>query len=247
MPVPEPMQEQVPEPLKEPVPEPMNQSEPQTPTKQSEPVEQTTTTQTPPATQNELGNTPPAAPASKRKFPIPTLISPHGKEKKKKWAGMAKFLSGIGQKRTSEFVEMRPSKQKEGIVASIINKPTVPSSSEQDRPLAASEQKVQTTRVHHFTFKKPTKQDYVNVPDNYVPGRPLVTLEKLRKFPTTIKRLHDWYMRASSVGVDAWSVFIPSSVFNTRGPSHAYVTFEDFHLMFNMRRLDCQLVTLFAL
>jgi len=73
----------VPEPLKEPVPEPTNQSEPQTPTKQSEPVEQTTTTQTPPATQNELGNTPPAAPASKRKFPIPTLISPHGKEKKK--------------------------------------------------------------------------------------------------------------------------------------------------------------------
>jgi hypothetical protein len=96
-------------------------------------------------------------------------------------AGTAKFLSGMGQKRTPEFVDLRPSKKKEGIVASILNKPTVPSSSDKDRPLAASEQKVQTTRVHHFTFKKPTKQDYVDVPDNYVPGRPLVTLGKTKK------------------------------------------------------------------
>ena len=163
-------------------------------------------------------------------------------------------MKGIGQKRTVSVDELQPSSKatvhqtpKEGtpLVASELSKPTVPSTSQQDRPLAASEHK--KAEVHHFIFRKPTKQDYVNVPDNYVPGRPLLTLDKLKKLPLEIKRLHDWYMRAASVGVDSWSVIIPSSVFATEGPSHAYVTFDDFHLMFNMRRLDCQLVTLFCL
>jgi hypothetical protein len=41
-----------------------------------------------------------------------------------------------------------------------------------------------------------------------VPGRPLIPFEKLRKVPADIKRLHDWYMRVSLVGIDAISVHI---------------------------------------
>jgi hypothetical protein len=58
-------------------------------------------------------------------------------------------------------------------------------------------------------IKKPIKADYKNVPKKYVPGRPLLTFEKLRKVPTNIKRLYDWYMQASSVGIGTISVNIP--------------------------------------
>jgi hypothetical protein len=39
---------------------------------------------------------------------------------------------------------------------------------------------------------KPTREDYQNVPNKYVPGRPLLTWDKLKKVPAGIKRLHDW-------------------------------------------------------
>jgi hypothetical protein len=92
-------------------------------------------------------------------------------------------------------------------------------------------------------IKIPTKVDYKNVPKQYVPGRPLLTLEKLRKVPNGIKMLHDWYMCASSVGIDAISVhhaFIGSD-------QKAFLAFEDMWLMMNLQKLDVQLVTLFAL
>ena len=79
-----------------------------------------------------------------------------------------------------------------------------------------------------------------------VPGRPLLTFEKLRKVPANIKRLHDWYMRASSVDIDTISVSIPAHAFigsNKKG----VVAFEDMWLMMNLQRLDVQLVTIFAL
>jgi hypothetical protein len=40
-------------------------------------------------------------------------------------------------------------------------------------------------------IKKPTKGDYKNVPKKYVSGKPLLTLEKLKKLLAGIKRLHD--------------------------------------------------------
>jgi hypothetical protein len=43
----------------------------------------------------------------------------------------------------------------------------------------------------------------------HVSGRPLLPFEKLRKLPASIKRLHDWYMWASSVGIDTFGVYVP--------------------------------------
>ena len=65
----------------------------------------------------------------------------------------------------------------------------------------------------------------------------LLTLEKLRKVPAGLKRLHDWYMHASSVGIDA---IIGSD-------QKAFLAFEDMWLMVNLQKLDVHLVTLFAL
>jgi hypothetical protein len=95
-------------------------------------------------------------------------------------------------------------------------------------------------------IKKPTEADYKNVPKKYVPGRPLLTFEKLRKVPANIKRLHDWYMRASSVGIDTINVNIPAHAF-IGSNQKAVVAFEDMWLMMNLQRLDVQLVTIFAL
>jgi hypothetical protein len=79
-----------------------------------------------------------------------------------------------------------------------------------------------------------------------VPGRPLLPFEKLRKVPTGIKRLHDWYMWASSVGIDAINLHIPDHAF-IGSDQKAFVAFEDMWLMTNLQRLDMQLVTMFAL
>jgi hypothetical protein len=91
-------------------------------------------------------------------------------------------------------------------------------------------------------IKIPTKADYKNVPKQYVLVRPLLTFEKLRKIPVGIKRLHDWYMRASSVGIDAISVHIHVCIYQK-----AFLAFEDMWLMMNLQKLDMQIVTLFAL
>jgi hypothetical protein len=62
---------------------------------------------------------------------------------------------------------------------------------------------------------------------------PLLTLEKLRKVPAGIKRLHDWYMRASSVGIDAINVHIPDHPF-IGSDQEAFLAFEDMWLMMNL-------------
>jgi len=157
-------------------------------------------------------------PSKKSKVSIPKLVSPFEKKKKSKsTAGTARFLKGIGRSLTSDTVD-----------------------------LADLEESAKKAEAMAAKIKKPTKADYKNVPKKYVPGRPLLTFEKLRKVPANIKRLHDWYMRASSVGIDTISVNIPAHAF-IGSNQKAVVTFEDMWLMMNLQRLDVQLVTIFAL
>jgi hypothetical protein len=79
-----------------------------------------------------------------------------------------------------------------------------------------------------------------------VSGRPSTTFWEMRKVLASIKRLHDWYMRASSVGIDAISVHIWDHAFISLDQK-AFVAFKDTWLMMNLQRLDVQLVTVFAL
>jgi hypothetical protein len=62
--------------------------------------------------------------------------------------------------------------------------------------LAEHEESAEKAKAMAAKIKIPTKANYKNVPKQYVPARPLLTLEKLRKVPAGIKRLHDWYMSA---------------------------------------------------
>jgi hypothetical protein len=129
---------------------------------------------------------------------------------KKKTTGMTKFLLGIAQSRTTRTLD-----------------------------LAEHEKLAKKPKVITVSIRKLTMDDYKNVPVKYVPGRPLLKWDKLKKIPADIKRLHDWYMRASSIGIATINVSIPPVAF--------VITFEDMWLMMNLQRLDVQLVTVFAL
>jgi hypothetical protein len=130
---------------------------------------------------------------------------------------MAKFLSGIAQSRTTRTLD-----------------------------LAEHEKLAKKSKVITISIRKPTMDDYKNVPDKYMLGRPLLKWDTLKKIPAGVKRLHDWYMRASSVGIGTINVSIPPAAFDS-GRQTTVITFEDMWLMMNLQRLNVQLVTVFAL
>lgn len=95
-------------------------------------------------------------------------------------------------------------------------------------------------------IRKPTKKDYETVPDEYKVTLPLLSWTRLNEIPAGIKRMHDWYMRASYAGIDSIYAIIPEDAF-LGGQSSCMFNFEDLWLMMNLKRLDVQIVTLFAL
>jgi hypothetical protein len=152
----------------------------------------------------------------KKKFPVPKFVFPF--KPKKITTDIAKFLSGIALSRTTRTLDL----------------------AEHDK-LAKKKSKVIT-----ISIRKPTMDAYKNVPDKYVPRRPLLKWDTLKKILAGVKRLHDWYMRASSVGIDTINVSIPPAAF-VSGRQTTVITFEDIWLMMNLQRLNVQLVTVFAL
>jgi hypothetical protein len=75
--------------------------------------------------------------------------------------------------------------------------------------LAEHDKLAKKPKVITVSIRKPTMDDYKNVPDKYVPRRPLLKWDTLKKIPAGVKRLHDWCMRASSVSIDTTNVSIP--------------------------------------
>jgi hypothetical protein len=152
-------------------------------------------------------------PSKKSKFPIPKLVSTFEKKKSKATtAGTARFLKGIARDLTSHTVR-----------------------------LAEHEESAKKAEAMAAKIKIPTKADYKNVL-KICAGRPLLPFEKLRKVPAGIKRLHDWYMHVSSVGIDTISVHITDHAF-IGSDQQAFVVFQDMWLMMNLQRLDVQLET----
>ena len=148
----------------------------------------------PPPKQKEDDQTPPAAPASKKvkKFPIPKLISPY-EPKNGKAAGTALFVKGLGKQRTARLIELEPSQKKEATAQSIEAMPPskeAPSGDVHVKQL--SSQPLTLTDI-----RKPTIDDYVNVPNDYVPGRPMLQWTMLDKIQWPIKIFHDWYMSSA--------------------------------------------------
>jgi hypothetical protein len=115
------------------------------------------------------------------------------------------------------------------------------------RPVTRGSEKANKSASDKITIRKPMREDYDNIPtDKYVPGRPLLPWCELRCVSRAMKRLHDWYLRASSVGINAFSAVVPPLTFMS-GSSMVMVDFEDIWLMFRLRKLDVQLVIVWCL
>jgi hypothetical protein len=131
-----------------------------------------------------------------------------------------RFLSGIASKRTIQEQEISEL-AKSGVLAPKVITPD--------------------------NFKVPTAEDYKNIPKMYVWGKPLLSRTKLMKKPSGIKRFHDWYMRASSAGIDTISMRIPQIAFLSQSTDKCMLTFDDMWALMNHEMLDVQIVTAFAL
>jgi len=234
-------EQQTPPAKKDTTPEKEVEQTPPPPPKQNEDEQ----TPPPPPKHKEAEQTPPQAPASKKakKFPIPKLVSPY-EPKKGKAAGTVLFLKGLGKQRTARVVELESSQNKEAAGQATEAVPPTKEAPSGDVHVEPPSNTPLTLK----DIRKPTVDDYVNVPSNYVPGRPMLQWTVLEKGPWTIKRFHDWYMRAVNAGLHAVSVDIPADVFATgKDKSGAFVTFEDMHLLLNYRKLDVQLITIWCL
>jgi len=131
-----------------------------------------------------------------------------------------RFLSDIASKRTVEEHEISELAKSELLAPKVI------------------------TRVK---FKVPTAEDYKHIPKKYVWGKPLLSQAKLIKKPSCIKRFHDWYMRASSAGIDTISMRIPQIAFLSQSTDKRMLTFDDVWALMNHEMLDVLIVTAFAL
>jgi len=95
-------------------------------------------------------------------------------------------------------------------------------------------------------FKVPTAEDYKHIPKKYMWGKPLLSRAKLLKKPSGIKRFHDWYMRASSAGIDTINMCIPHIAFLRQSSDKCMLTFYDMWALMNYEMLDVRIVTTFA-
>ena len=100
--------------------------------------------------------------------------------------------------------------------------------------LAEHEKSTKKPETITANIRKPTWEDYQNIPNTYVSGKPILTWDKLKKVSDGIKRLHDRYMRAFVIGMNTMNVSIPPLAFVSGRPM-AVVTFEDMWLMLKSR------------
>jgi hypothetical protein len=115
------------------------------------------------------------------------------------------------------------------------------------RPVTHGSEKAAKSASDKITIRKPTREDYDNIPtDKYVPSMPLLQWCELHCVSRAMKGLHDWYMRASLVRINAFSAVVPPLTFMS-GSSKVMVDFGDIWLMFRLRKLDVQLMTVWCL
>jgi hypothetical protein len=95
-------------------------------------------------------------------------------------------------------------------------------------------------RPHDLIFIKE------HVPKKFVFGKPFLTTAQLLKRPFSLRRLHNWYMMASSLGVMNITFEILGNAFYS-GARMGSINFEDLWFMFHQKWLDMNLLVVFCL
>ena len=85
-----------------------------------------------------------------------------------------------------------------------------------------------------------------DVPEGFVFGKPFLTSAQLSKRPFPLRRLHNWYITASSLGVRNITFKVPGNAFYS-GERIGSIEFEDLWLMFHQKWLDMNLLVVWCL
>jgi hypothetical protein len=84
------------------------------------------------------------------------------------------------------------------------------------------------------------------VPEKFVFGKPFLTTAQLSKRHFSLRRRHNWYMIASSLGVMNMTFGIPGNTFYS-GARIGSIDFEDLWFMFHQKWLNMNLLVVFCL
>nr|BAX25092.1 hydroxyproline-rich glycoprotein -like [Oryza australiensis] len=85
------------------------------------------------------------------------------------------------------------------------------------------------------------------VPTKYEYDKPFLPWHVMEDMPWEIRLMHDWYLKASKLGLSMLTVKVPNDAF-TSGPNGMLVIdFNDLHALFRMEKMDINLVTTFCL
>jgi hypothetical protein len=84
------------------------------------------------------------------------------------------------------------------------------------------------------------------VPKNFEFGKPFLTSVELFKRHFPVRKLHNWYMIASSLGVTNITFQIPGNAFYS-GARLGSIDWEDLWLMFYQKWLDLNLLVIWCL
>jgi hypothetical protein len=85
-----------------------------------------------------------------------------------------------------------------------------------------------------------------HVPEKFVFGKPFLTTAQLSKIPFPLRRLHNWYMTVSSLGVMNITFEILRNAFYS-GARIVLINFEDLWFMFHQKWLNMNLLVIFCL
>jgi hypothetical protein len=95
-------------------------------------------------------------------------------------------------------------------------------------------------RLHNPIFMKE------HVPKKFVFGKPFFTSAQLSKRTFSLRRLHNWYITASSLGVTNITFEIPGNTFYS-GARIESIDFEDLWFMFHQKWININLLVIFYL
>jgi hypothetical protein len=85
-----------------------------------------------------------------------------------------------------------------------------------------------------------------HVPEKFMFGKPFLTRAQLSKRPFPLRRLHNWYMTASSLDVMNIRFEILGNAFYS-GAKIGSIEFDDLWFMFHQKWLDMNLLVVFCL
>ena len=84
-----------------------------------------------------------------------------------------------------------------------------------------------------------------DVVPTYVPGKPLVSTQKLKQMPTNMRKLHEWYMREVKEDRIMIVAKVPVEYFFRAEEIH--VEFSELFQLYNLDALDKSLMSCYCL